>query len=169
MTDSTTKVYFYLFGILTMLSAVLIFAFGNMDITTHSYVQSKISDFSNTCEESGYISPILYQQLVNDLGNSGHAYDIIMTHKSATAVPDAGMGYVSTYNVYNKEDILSQMFPKNSGTSNNYVMKDGDYFHIQVKSMDSTYLTRLLSGITKRPNEIKLIATAGGYVGNTER
>ncbi len=163
----------YMFGIFFIAFATVMIFSAKIDQNVQSYVSDAVNEFVDDCCTSGYIAPQKYMRMMSKIGSTGNLYDVDLYYQSRIAMPlveesgDVVEGaYVDSYQLYNKEEVLSEMFP-NSTAYVNYPMKNGDYIKVSVSLKEPTYAGKLLMFVTK--TETKTIAYSyGSYVGNNE-
>ena len=176
--DFFTSPFMYLFGIFVSFVVVFTIYAAKLDNTIQAYVDNEVYEFVDESRASGYISPESYMELVSDIYKTGNLYDIKITHQSKASVPytneDGSPVYrngeqlkntTMAYRTYNKEDILTVMFP-NGSNNQRYPLKNGDYLKVSVALKEPTLAAKLYSQWTG--TYMKTIQTSyGGYVGST--
>lgn len=179
--DVFTRPFVYIIGIFLTLVVVFNIYMAKMDNDAQSYCNDAIEEFVDKSRSSGYISPESYLTMARRVNNTGNLYELEIVHQSKTTVPltnpdgtnvvDADGNIVSdttySYNSYNKEDILTILFPNDPNEDyGRYDLKNGDYLKVSLNLKEPTLAARLYSKWSG--TQLKTIAGSyGGYVGST--
>ena len=147
--------------------------FLGMDHVAQAYVDDAIEEFVDDSCASGYISPSKYLLMANRINNTGNLYDVKIQHDAKVMMPliegdtEVYGSYVTSVVTYNREEILSEMFPLSSTENNNYPLGTGDYLSVSLSLKSPTPAGRFIAFMTGR--EIKTIRYRyGATVGNFE-
>lgn len=144
-------------------------------------VLNSVAKFVDSVRDKGYITPIMYNELVNQMGLTGNTYDIQMEHLHKRYDPvydDAGTflgGYNVNYEGFYNAQINDKLFPRNSSEKTDspnriYKLAEGDFFNVTVKNTNrtpSTLVSDVLMGTINAPNE-KIVVPYGGMVHNED-
>lgn len=113
--------------------------------------------FVDSVRSKGYISPVMYEQFVAELGLDGSDYKIELEHRQKKYIPEYDdpadvttfLGYYSIHDeAYYEQDILKVLFldadrsPSSShfmeGMARNYLMETGDFFTVKLTQLNKT-------------------------------
>ena len=170
MSDAFSRVFMYLFGILCLFVTPLLFILNNNDIATRAYIDNKVSVFVDEVRASGRISPVKYQQFLNDLNGTGQVYDVDILHRTEVMIPQYDSSgnttgaYETTYRYHNTEDIYDDMYPAGKDPTD-YSMKPGDFLQVKVRSREYSVGSSLFGAITGDGRGLRISASSAGYIG----
>ncbi len=146
------------------------------DNLKQSYIDSAVTEFVDNARASGKITPEAYERLCNRVDAAHLVCSIQMIHSSKYVSPNAeldasGHNTYETYRTdYNKEEILSYMYPSSPYEENrSWKMKNGDFLKVIVQNETPTLGSRLSLFFTTRGDTKTLYTSYGGYVGNTQQ
>jgi ABC-type glycerol-3-phosphate transport system permease component len=185
MDDVFGRIFSYLVIIFAMFVIPLVWIFNNADMTQQSYISEQVQTFTSKARSTGCITKDEYRQFAENIGACGNAYQIKILHESKVSTPLEDKDgntiknkYRTSFRSYNLDDIVNTIEGLgNDGepgtlddeTPSDYIMKDGDYITVSVKSVNSTEGSALLGMLSGHASGIKIVASAGGMVGNTQR
>ncbi len=163
------------------LAAILMFIFPLMSIAERSddiaqlTVQSAVTEFVNTCVNTGKITMDEYNKLVNKISATGNTYDVEIEVK----VVDENVGKKSAwtqgtvygennyYSVYTSQ-IMNYMASMEGEGDGVYTMKEGDIISVSVKNSNKT-LSQTIRGIfysISGSGTYQIAAQSSGMVGS---
>lgn len=168
MLDVTGKIASYIIAIFLFFYVPLtIFAQKN-DMVVQHYVETSAEEFIDIARTNGYISRSEYNSLITKLDATGNIYDIKINHYSKRSnTLNSDENFEATYEVMDKQDILLGMQNSDpSYGSEKYVMRKGDFIRIEIKNINPTMATKLMSIAYGRGSEGgQIMCSFGGYVG----
>lgn len=125
-------------------------AFEQQDQIAYNMAYQATTNFVDAVRNKGYISPIMYNDFVRELGTS-NLYDIQLEHKakqyhpiySDPEDPDSFTGQTDVFydGKYTKE-VMATLFPEgmtsDRSESRKYYMRTGDFFSVTVRNTNTT-------------------------------
>jgi len=170
-----------------LLCAVLMFLFPLMavldrqDDITYNIVLAECNRFVDTCRDTGYITPDMYQEFTERVNSTGNTYTIRLSHIKRSVTPvykqiNGSLSFTGEYEIihvnYGEQDILSVLYPHNATVSvhdksRRYNMSIGDLLFVEVQNKGKTMATAIRDMILFRDTDYPAIfVRTGGMVRN---
>lgn len=144
-------------------------------------VMNSVTKFVDSVRDKGFITPVMYNEFVDQMALTGNTYDIQMEHLHKRYDPiynDAGVfqgGFNVNYEGFYNAQINDKIFPRNStegidSPNRVYKLAVGDFFTVTVKNTNrtpGTLISDILIGTINAPNE-KIVIPYGGMVRNED-
>ena len=141
----------------------------------------QVVQFVDAVRSKGYLTPEMYNEFMDELGVTMNKFDIEMEHRHKVYQPeysDPANSLTFTnqitvhYDGYYNDQIMKVLFPQSgptSASSRQYLLNDGDFFEVQIKSHDmkvSQVFEQFLYGSNNASQDVPL--TYGGMVLNED-
>ncbi len=150
-----------------LLAAALLFvypaaeAYQKQDDLSRLIVYNAVTQFVDAVRNKGYVTPVMYQDFLNEIQATGHDFDVQMEHlhKKYTPVytdaadPSTFQHEIDVaYEGYYTSDVMSVLYPETAGTKDSedrkYKMNTGDFFKVVVRNMDRTAGTIMMDFVS---------------------
>lgn len=131
------------------------------DDLSRNMVYNAVTQFVDAVRNKGYLTPVMYQDFLNEIHMTGNDFDIQMEHlhKKYTPVytdasnPDTFQHDIDvSYAGYYTADIMSVIFPNSTKEKDDdarkYKMNVGDFFKVTVKNINRTSGTIMMDFIS---------------------
>lgn len=177
MEGTISKIYaIFLAFLLLIVFPILSFA-QLQDETARTVVFSKTTQFVDSVRNLGYITPNMYKEYVETLGQLGNIYDVKIEHHHRTVSPilddglniivaDSKAQYDSYYKLFTHDEIMEKLFPTDTTTdATNYLFTQGDYIVVTAKNRVATLATRIQEILYNRDvADSTIIVRYGGLI-----
>lgn len=177
MTNAISK----MFAVLIALALLYIYpaaeAAKRQDELAQLVVYNAVTQFVDAVRMKGYITPVMYQDLLDEMNVTGNSYEVILEHQHKKYHPNyldaANPGtFQDSFDVYflgtHHEMIMAKLFPDNSlpkdSLDRRYQMMVGDFVKVKVKSTNRT-AALVLSDFVNGSNSADRVAVAFSYGG----
>lgn len=140
------------------------------DMMIQTYVTTETSFFAEAIRNSGSLTKNMYDLFLKKLNETGHVYEIELTHYEEKIDFDLQndsnqnelVQFSNHYYGIYTQDIIKDLYE-----TTQYTMKQGDYFMVKVQNKDKTYGTKLQEWFLQRalPN-VQIFAVYGGIIRN---
>lgn len=181
MGNYLAKAFALILAILLLFMWPISSALDKQDDISEIVVINAVTKFVDSVRDKGFITPIMYNEFVEQMALTGNTYDIQMEHLHKRYDPiynDNGEfqgGFNVNYEGFYNAQINDKLFPRNSSdeiVSPNRVYKlaSGDFFTVTVKNTNrtpGTLISDILTGTINAPNE-KIVIPYGGMVLNED-
>lgn len=142
------------------------------DAVSQQAVQAYTVDFVENVKKQGKITQSMYNQFENELGATGHTFEIDFTHVHSYVTPvyegTEVIGTTTNEDHYYSNDIKAALFTKEVSeleaqaghVSGEYHMKKGDYITVHVYNTDQTlsdFFRSMFFGVSRERSSIEVI------------
>ena len=175
MKDNLSIVITIIVLVLLMVLFPLYNFFERQDDMSYNLVLKATTNFADQVMNNGYIDQNMYNNLVNELGNTGNIYDIqIEAHrKILTKDKDniTGDTYVEQSYIDYNDDIFNSL-EKSNGVmdkqlkNNIYLMNENDEIYVKVKNSNTTLAGSLFNSIIVTSSKTRIEVNYGGIIKN---
>lgn len=175
MKDNLSIVITIIVLVLLMVLFPLYNFFERQDDMSYNLVLKATTNFADQVMNNGYIDQNMYNNLVNELGNTGNIYDIqIEAHRKVlTKDKDniTGDTYVEQSYIDYNDDIFSSL-EKSNGVmdkqlkNNIYLMNENDEIYVKVKNSNTTLAGSLFNSIIVTSSKTRIEVNYGGIIKN---
>ncbi|MFL1672727.1 hypothetical protein [Paenibacillus dendritiformis] len=180
-------------GIITLFAAViscyLMFlyplgaSYQQQEQLAYTLAYSSVTGFVDAVRDKGFITPIMVNDLIAQLAQSGHVFDIEMEHGIKKYNPihadpaDAGTfqaRFEVYYDFHYTDELNRVLFPDSSAPLTDpdrvYYLKAGDIFRVVVKNVNETNAALVRSFLTRTlPDDLaRIYIPYGGMVRNED-
>ncbi|GAB6990065.1 hypothetical protein [Paenibacillus pini] len=146
-------------------------------------VYNAVTQFVDAVRNKGFLTPVMYQDFINEIEVTGNVFDIQMEHQHKKYQPDyTDAADPSTfqdqfdvwYEGFYSEDIMMQLFPEEvldkDSDKRKYRLAVGDFFKVSVKNTNRTAGTAWFDFITGSATGDPVVISApyGGMVLNED-
>ena len=140
--------------------------FQRQDDVTYNYVFNEVNIFVEEILDLGMITEGRYLQFAEDLGATGHAFEIRLKHDKKQYVPDPSSpgGFTVVYESYYNRDILDDGIYASGGGQ--YVMSKGDMLTVQVVNKSTTFAEAAHNVFSETDLQGTINVRIGGMVAN---
>lgn len=177
MEGTISKIYaIFLAFLLLIVFPILSFA-QMQDETARTVVFSKTTQFVDSVRNLGYITPNMYEEYMETLGQLGNIYDVKIEHHHRTVAPvlkdDLAIvqtgnraQYDSYYQLYTHDEIMEKLFPTDTSKERrHYFFTQGDYIVVTAKNRVPTLATRIQEVLyNKNLADSTIIVRYGGLI-----
>nr|WP_145158790.1 hypothetical protein [Paenibacillus terrae] len=124
-------------------------------------VYNAVTQFVDAVRNKGYISPVMYEQFLEEIQATGNEFDVQMEHLHKKYHPEyidaADPGtfqnkFSTVYDGYYTSDIMNHIFPNTTvpkdDESRVYKLTAGDFFIVTVKNVNRTAGTVMFDFVT---------------------
>ncbi len=153
MSEALSKVFALILAVLLLYVFPVENMLARQDDLTRVFVLNETAEFVDSVRNLGYITPLMYMQLSQNLSATGLVYDIKMEHMHCSVDPvyidpvditsfqhDYGLNYRVTYT----DEIAEKLFPAVSiSGEKKYTLSKGDYFSVTISNKNKTIATRV--------------------------
>lgn len=114
-------------------------------------VYQSVTKFVDSVRTKGYITPIMYNDFLQELATTGNIYNVEMEHHHKKYHPeyadpsDPGTflnRYSVVYDAYYQEDVMGYLFPQSNVDKQDerrrYRLTAGDHFQVSVSTLNRT-------------------------------
>lgn len=175
MKDNLSIVITIIVVVLLMVLFPLYNFFERQDDMSYNLVLKATTNFADQVMNNGYIDQNMYNNLVNELGNTGNIYDIqIEAHRKVlTKDKDniTGDTYVEQSYIDYNDDIFNSL--ENSKSimdkqlkNNIYIMNENDEIYVKVKNSNTTLAGSLFNSIIVTSSKTRIEVNYGGIIKN---
>lgn len=175
MKDNLSIVITIIVLVLLMVLFPLYNFFERQDDMSYNLVLKATTNFADQIMNNGYIDQNMYNNLVNELGNTGNIYDIqIEAHRKVlTKDKDniTGDTYVEQSYIDYNDDIFNSL--ENSKSimdkqlkNNIYIMNENDEIYVKVKNSNTTLAGSLFNSIIVTSSKTRIEVNYGGIIKN---
>lgn len=175
MKDNLSIVITIIVLVLLMVLFPLYNFFERQDDMSYNLVLKATTNFADQVMNNGYIDQNMYNNLVNELGNTGNIYDIqIEAHRKVlTKDKDniTGDTYVEQSYIDYNDDIFNSL--ENSKSimdkqlkNNIYIMNENDEIYVKVKNSNTTLAGSLFNSIIVTSSKTRIEVNYGGIIKN---
>lgn len=175
MKDNLSIVITIIVIVLLMVLFPLYNFFERQDDMSYNLVLKATTNFADQVMNNGYIDQNMYNNLVNELGNTGNIYDIqIEAHRKVlTKDKDniTGDTYVEQSYIDYNDDIFNSL-EKSNGVmdkqlkNNIYLMNENDEIYVKVKNSNTTLAGSLFNSIIVTSSKTRIEVNYGGIIKN---
>lgn len=175
MKDNLSIVITIIVLVLLMVLFPLYNFFERQDDMSYNLVLKATTNFADQVMNNGYIDQNMYNNLVNELGNTGNIYDIqIEAHRKVlTKDKDniTGDTYVEQSYIDYNDDIFNSL-EKSNGVmdkqlkNNIYLMNENDEIYVKVKNSNTTLAGSLFNSIIVTSSKTRIEVNYGGIIKN---
>lgn len=175
MKDNLSIVITIIVLVLLMVLFPLYNFFERQDDMSYNLVLKATTNFADQVMNNGYIDQNMYNNLVNELGNTGNIYDIqIEAHRNVlTKDKDniTGDTYVEQSYIDYNDDIFNSL-EKSNGVmdkqlkNNIYLMNENDEIYVKVKNSNTTLAGSLFNSIIVTSSKTRIEVNYGGIIKN---
>lgn len=175
MKDNLSIVITIIVLVLLMVLFPLYNFFERQDDMSYNLVLKATTNFADQVMNNGYIDQNMYNNLVNELGNTGNIYDIqIEAHRKVlTKDKDniTGDTYVEQSYIDYNDDIINSL-EKSNGVmdkqlkNNIYLMNENDEIYVKVKNSNTTLAGSLFNSIIVTSSKTRIEVNYGGIIKN---
>ena len=175
MKDNLSIVITIIVLVLLMVLFPLYNFFERQDDMSYNLVLKATTNFADQVMNNGYIDKNMYNNLVNELGNTGNIYDIqIEAHRKVlTKDKDniTGDTYVEQSYIDYNDDIFNSL-EKSNGVmdkqlkNNIYLMNENDEIYVKVKNSNTTLAGSLFNSIIVTSSKTRIEVNYGGIIKN---
>ena len=175
MKDNLSIVITIIVIVLLMVLFPLYNFFERQDDMSYNLVLKATTNFADQVMNNGYIDQNMYNNLVNELGNTGNIYDIqIEAHRKVlTKDKDniTGDTYVEQSYIDYNDDIINSL-EKSNGVmdkqlkNNIYLMNENDEIYVKVKNSNTTLAGSLFNSIIVTSSKTRIEVNYGGIIKN---
>lgn len=175
MKDNLSIVITIIVLVLLMVLFPLYNFFERQDNMSYNLVLKATTNFADQVMNNGYIDQNMYNNLVNELGNTGNIYDIqIEVHRKVlTKDKDniTGDTYVEQSYIDYNDDIFNSL-EKSNGVmdkqlkNNIYLMNENDEIYVKVKNSNTTLAGSLFNSIIVTSSKTRIEVNYGGIIKN---
>lgn len=129
-------------------------------------VDSETANFVDSIKYSGYISKEMYLAYIRKIEHTGNIYNVSICHSRRTVSPnydEISDTIQDGYNVYFinfHEDEVLEYFDNDE----DYKLNQGDFISVTVVSRNKTFGSKIMSALTLRDVDNKIISTYGGMI-----
>ena len=175
MKDNLSIVITIIVLVLLMVLFPLYNFFERQDDMSYNLVLKATTNFADQVMNNGYIDQNMYNNFVNELGNTGNIYDIqIEAHRKVlTKDKDniTGDTYVEQSYIDYNDDIFNSL--ENSKSimdkqlkNNIYIMNENDEIYVKVKNSNTTLAGSLFNSIIVTSSKTRIEVNYGGIIKN---
>lgn len=124
-------------------------------------VYNAVTQFVDAVRNKGYVSPVMYEQFLEEIQATGNEFDVQMEHLHKKYQPEytdaANPGtfqnkFSTVYDGYYTSDIMDYIFPNTTvpkdDESRVYKLTAGDFFKVTVKNVNRTAGTVMFDFVT---------------------
>ena len=175
MKDNLSIVITIIVIVLLMVLFPLYNFFERQDDMSYNLVLKATTNFADQVMNNGYIDQNMYNNLVNELGNTGNIYDIqIEAHRKVlTKDKDniTGDTYVEQSYIDYNDDIFNSL-EKSNGVmdkqlkNNIYLMNENEEIYVKVKNSNTTLAGSLFNSIIVTSSKTRIEVNYGGIIKN---
>lgn len=175
MKDNLSIVITIIVLVLLMVLFPLYNFFERQDDMSYNLVLKATTNFADQVMNNGYIDQNMYNNLVNELGNTGNIYDIeleahrkVLTKDKDNANSDT---YVEQSYIDYNDDIFNSL-EKSNGVmdkqlkNNIYLMNENDEIYVKVKNSNTTLAGSLFNSIIVTSSKTRIEVNYGGIIKN---
>lgn len=175
MKDNLSIVITIIVLVLLMVLFPLYNFFERQDDMSYNLVLKATTNFADQVMNNGYIDQNMYNNLVNELGNTGNIYDIqIEAHRKVlTKDKDniTGDTYVEQSYIDYNDDIFNSLEQSNGVMdkqlkNNIYLMNENDEIYVKVKNSNTTLAGSLFNSIIVTSSKTRIEVNYGGIIKN---
>lgn len=175
MKDNLSIVITIIVLVLLMVLFPLYNFFERQDDMSYNLVLKATTNFADQVMNNGYIDQNMYNNLVNELGNTGNIYDIqIEAHRKVlTKDKDniTGDTYVEQSYIDYNDDIFNSLEKSNGFMdkqlkNNIYLMNENDEIYVKVKNSNTTLAGSLFNSIIVTSSKTRIEVNYGGIIKN---
>ncbi|OZB95094.1 hypothetical protein [Paenibacillus sp. XY044] len=161
MSNAISKFAAVLLAVIVMFIYPAAEASQRQDDLSRIVVYHAVTQFVDAVRNKGYITPVMYQQFLEEMQATGNEFDVQMEHLHKTYHPEytdaANPGtfqnaFSIVYEGYYTSDLMNRLFPETSlpkdDESRVYKLTVGDFFKVTVKNVNRTPGTIMLDFIT---------------------
>lgn len=149
--NAISKVAAALLAVLLLYIYPAVDSFERQDDIAYLLANQSVVNFVDSVRNKGYMTPMMYNEFVQSLEQTGNLFEIRMEHGHKLYHPvyaDAAnpstfqSSYKVSYDGYYQEHILSVLFPQNElppdDPERRYRLAAGDYFSVTVSNTNRT-------------------------------
>lgn len=175
MKDNLSIVITIIVLVLLMVLFPLYNFFERQDDMSYNLVLKATTNFADQVMNNGYIDQNMYNNLVNELGNTGNIYDIqieahrkVLTKDKDNITSDT---YVEQSYIDYNDDIFNSL-EKSNGVmdkqlkNNIYLMNENDEIYVKVKNSNTTLAGSLFNSIIVTSSKTRIEVNYGGIIKN---
>lgn len=175
MKDNLSIVITIIVLVLLMVLFPLYNFFERQDDMSYNLVLKATTNFADQVMNNGYIDQNMYNNLVNELGNTGNIYDIqieahrkVLTKDKDNITSDT---YVEQSYIDYNDDIFNSL-EKSNGVmdkqlkNNIYLMNENDEIYVKVKNSNITLAGSLFNSIIVTSSKTRIEVNYGGIIKN---
>ena len=175
MKDNLSIVITIIVLVLLMVLFPLYNFFERQDDMSYNLVLKATTNFADQVMNNGYIDQNMYNNLVNELGNTGNIYDIqIEAHRKVLTKDKDNIKsdtYVEQSYIDYNDDIFNSL--ENSKSimdkqlkNNIYIMNENDEIYVKVKNSNTTLAGSLFNSIIVTSSKTRIEVNYGGIIKN---
>ena len=175
MKDNLSIVITIIVLVLLMVLFPLYNFFERQDDMSYNLVLKATTNFADQVMNNGYIDQNMYNNLVNELGNTGNIYDIqIEAHRKVLTKDKDNIKsdtYVEQSYIDYNDDIFNSL-EKSNGVmdkqlkNNIYLMNENDEIYVKVKNSNTTLAGSLFNSIIVTSSKTRIEVNYGGIIKN---
>lgn len=175
MKDNLSIVITIIVLVLLMVLFPLYNFFERQDDMSYNLVLKATTNFADQVVNNGYIDQNMYNNLVNELGNTGNIYDIqIEAHRKVLTKDKDNIKsdtYVEQSYIDYNDDIFNSL-EKSNGVmdkqlkNNIYLMNENDEIYVKVKNSNTTLAGSLFNSIIVTSSKTRIEVNYGGIIKN---
>ncbi|MEC0371502.1 hypothetical protein [Paenibacillus chibensis] len=161
MSNAVSKIVAVLLAVALLFIYPAAEAYRKQDDVSRIIVNNAVTQFVDAVRNKGYLSPVMYQDFVNEMAASGNEMEIQMEHLHKQYTPvytDASdpntfqHEFDVSYAGYYTADIMSVLFPDNETPKDRdirkYKMNAGDFFKVTIRNPNRTPGTIMMDFVT---------------------
>lgn len=175
MKDNLSIVITIIVLVLLMVLFPLYNFFERQDDMSYNLVLKATTNFADQVMNNGYIDQNMYNNLVNELGNTGNIYDIqIEAHRKVLTKDKDNIKsdtYVEQSYIDYNDDIFNSLEKSNDVMdkqlkNNIYLMNENDEIYVKVKNSNTTLAGSLFNSIIVTSSKTRIEVNYGGIIKN---
>lgn len=175
MKDNLSIVITIIVLVLLMVLFPLYNFFERQDDMSYNLVLKATTNFADQVMNNGYIDQNMYNNLVNELGNTGNIYDIqIEAHRKVLTKDKDNIKsdtYVEQSYIDYNDDIFNSLEKFNGVMdkqlkNNIYLMNENDEIYVKVKNSNTTLAGSLFNSIIVTSSKTRIEVNYGGIIKN---
>ncbi len=151
MSNSVSKWFAAFLALLLLYLVPAVEMARRQDDLSRLVVYQSVTKFVDSVRTKGYITPIMYNDFLQELAATGNIYNVEMEHHHKKYHPeyadpsDPGtfLGrYSVVYDAYYQEDLMGYLFPESNVDKQDerrqYRLAAGDHFQVSVRTLNRT-------------------------------
>lgn len=180
MGNAVVKLLGVMIGVLLLFLYPILESYQRQDDLAAMYVQRSASAFSDAVRDKGVITPVMWNDFMAEMEQTGNVYDVVVEHYEKKYDPiyrdpvqaNTFRGdYLIRYQLNNKVMLMEKLFPGDGqivdSPSRTYKLSIGDYFFVSVSNTNRTRAAMIMDWLTGSfgPTE-RIRIPVGGMVRN---